>query len=275
MEEFNRALGILDSGVGGLTVTREIFEIMPAEDIIYYGDTLHLPYGSKDLAEIRVYVTRIIKYLVEVKKVKAVIIACNTATAAALNQLKKKFDIPIFGVIDSAAAKAAASTKNNQIGVIGTEATLASGEYQKAIKTFNQESSIFTEACPNFVKLVEEGKFNGSEVLKTVNFYLSSLAAAEIDSLILGCTHFPYLTPILTEVMGKKVKLINPAQEMAFEVKKHLKKLELLKTEKSVLGKDEFIVSDKSKISQRFLENGAKFLELEELEFKEENIFAN
>ncbi len=277
MDDSNRALGLLDSGVGGLTVAREIFSLLPEEDIIYYGDTLHLPYGPKDLSVVKSYTEKIVDYLKEEKKVKAVVIACNTATSAALEYVKQKFDIPIFGMIDSAAKKAVEVSRNKKIAVIGTKGTVNSQAYQKAIKAQAPESMIFSQACPEFVDLVEDGKFYGDEVDKTAYKYLSHLINADVDVLILGCTHFPYLMPVLAEVMGSNVTLVNPAEEMALEVKKELYSLDLLKNNIKSLGlfkgKHEFIVSDKNRISRSFLEHGRRFLKLENLNFKENNIF--
>lgn len=279
MEDSKRAIGLLDSGVGGLTVAREIFRLLPEEDIIYYGDTLHLPYGPKDLNLVRKYVEEIINYLILEKDVKAVVIACNTATSAALDYVKSKFKIPIFGMIDSAAKKAVQMSNKQRIAVIGTEGTVNSQAYQNAIRKMDKKSRVFSKACPKFVELVEEGKFSGREVRKTADNYLSSLIKADVDSLILGCTHFPYLTPVIAEVMGDDVQLVNPAYEMALEVKNKLKEDDLLKLflgdSEEIKGEHKFIVSDKDRISHQFLEHGRRFLELENLEFKEDNIFVH
>lgn len=276
MDDSNRALGLLDSGVGGLTVAREIFSLLPEEDVIYYGDTLHLPYGPKDLSVVKKYTEKIIDYLKEEKEVKSVVIACNTATSAALEYVKQKFDIPIFGMIDSAAKKAVKVSNNKKIAVIGTKGTVNSQAYQNAIKKQDPESIIFSQPCPEFVDLVEQGKFDGDEVKKTAYKYLTHLISADVDVLILGCTHFPYLMPVLAEVMGN-VTLVNPAEEMAVEVKKELSRLGLLKKNIKSLGtlkgKHKFIVSDKNRISRSFLEHGRRFLKLENLNFKEDNIF--
>ncbi|MCC3144029.1 glutamate racemase [Halanaerobium sp. Z-7514] len=272
MDDSKRAIGLLDSGVGGLTVAREIFNLLPGEDIIYYGDTLHLPYGPKKLSEVRSYVKEIITYLKEEKKVKAVVIACNTGSSAALDYVKEKFDIPIFGMIDSAAKKAVKISKNEKIAVIGTEGTIKSQAYQDAIRAESQEAEIFAKACPAFVELVEKGKFSGPEVETTAYSYLESIIKAKADVLILGCTHFPYLMPVLAKVMGKDVSLVNPAQETALEFRKELNMSNLLNKD-FVQGKHKFIVSDKSRISKSFLEHGRRFLKLDNLKFEEENIF--
>mgnify|MGYP006277075397 FL=1 len=273
LKDSNRAIGLLDSGVGGLTVAREIFKLLPQEDIIYYGDTLHLPYGPKDLTLVQEFVEEIISYLIEEKKVKAVVIACNTATSAALEYVQHKFEIPIFGMIKSAAARAVEISDKQKIAVIGTEGTVKSLAYQNAILNLNNEAELYAEACPKFVDLVEEGKFDGPEVEKTARRYLSPLIEAEVDSLILGCTHFPYLTPLLRKIMGDEVTLINPAHEMAVEVKNDLSRMGLLQRIEEENSVHSFIVSDRSRISRRFLEHGRRFLGLEALNFKEENIF--
>lgn len=275
LEDSKRAIGLLDSGVGGLTVAREIFKVLPEEDIIYYGDTLHLPYGPKDLNLVKEYVERIINYLIEEKKVKAVVIACNTATSAALDYVKQKFELPIFGMISSAAEKAVKLSQKQKIAVIGTEGTVNSEAYQNEILALNKEAELFARACPKFVELVEKGKFSGQEVEAAAHKYLDSLKKAKVDSLILGCTHFPYLSPVLAKIMGESVKLINPAHEMAIDVKNALVELNLLKKQSSKMPEHEFIVSDQSRISRRFLEHGRKFLNLNALNFKEENIFSN
>lgn len=180
-------------------------------------------------------------------------------------------------MIDSAAKKAVKVSKNKKIAVIGTKGTVNSQAYQNAIKIQEPESIIFSQPCPEFVELVEEGKFDGEEVEKTAYKYLTSLINADVDVLILGCTHFPYLMPVLARVMGNNVRLVNPAEEMALEVKKELNSSGLLKKNlknlQSNKGKHEFIVSDKDKISRSFLEHGRRFLKLENLDFKEDNIF--
>jgi len=278
LDDSKRAVGLLDSGVGGLTVAREIFNLLPEEDIIYFGDTLHLPYGPKDLSLVREYTEKIINYLRDEKDVKSVVIACNTATSAALDYVQQKFDFPIFGMIESAAEKAVNVSRKKKIAVIGTEGTVNSRAYQEAIMNKDPESMVFSQPCPGFVDLVEEGKFDGEEVEKTAYKYLAPLISSDVDVLILGCTHFPYLMPVLARVMGPEVELVNPAKEMALEVKKELGKQDLRKDEinhlKELKGEHRFIVSDKSRISRSFLEHGRRFLQLEKLEFEEDNIFA-
>lgn len=273
VDNSKQAIGLLDSGVGGLTVALEVFKLLPKENIVYYGDTLHLPYGLKKLSVVRGYVEKIIKYLINEKNVKAIIIACNTATSAALEYVKEKFEIPIFGMIKRAAVKAVAVSKNQKIGVIGTAGTIKSSAYQQAISRVNNEAEIHPKVCSEFVTLVEAGKFKGTKVKKIVANCLKPLKNSGIDTLILGCTHFPYLTPIIAEVMGRELNLINPASAVAAQVKKTLFDLDLLTNKETNFLKHQFLVSERQKISTRFLRNGSKFLALESLEFKEENIF--
>ncbi|MGM0602739.1 MAG: glutamate racemase [Bacillota bacterium] len=269
----NSPIGLLDSGVGGLTVAKEIFNVLKEEKIIYYGDTLHLPYGPKNLDDVRNYVRKIVKYLVEEKEVKAVVIACNTATSAALEILKKEFSLPVFGMIDSAARKAVKLSKNKKIGVIGTQGTISSKAYQNAVGFYDTVQEVYAEACPLFVEMVEKGEFTGDKIERTADRYLNNLIKAGVDVLILGCTHYPYLIPVLKKIVGDEVELINPAHEMAGDVKKILLKNDLLNTGNINPGEHEFFVSDIKKISQKFLSEGNKFLKLDNLNFKEDNIF--
>ena len=271
----NGPIGMLDSGVGGLTVVREIKKFLPQEEIVYYGDTLHLPYGSKLLSEVREYVVTIFKYLVEEKKVKAVILACNTATSAALEIRTSNYNIPVFGTIKSVCKKAYQQTVNKKIGVIGTEGTINSQAYQKQLLQINPALKVFSVACPRFVDLVEKGKFSGPEVEKTAEKYLVGLRETGIDVLILGCTHFPYLIPVLGKTMGEQVTLISSGEAMALEIKSVLAEKNLLNNagNPGEITQQEFLVSDKKLISQDFLTRGREFLDLPELEFKEKNIF--
>ncbi len=276
MVNHNGPIGLLDSGVGGLTVAREIFNYLPEEEIVYYGDTLHLPYGPRLLSEVREFVINIIDYFIIEKKVKAVVLACNTATSAALKMVQKRYQIPIFGMIDAATRRARQITKNKKIGVIGTEGTINSQAYQRSLMADDHSLEVFSAACPEFVELVEAGKFTGQEVENYAHKYLDGLIDVEVDVLILGCTHFPYLIPVLQKVMGEQVQLVNPAVEMAREVRSTLEERKMLKKAKNQQNKisgQQFLVSDISRISQQFLEEGSKFLGLPNLEFKEKNIF--
>jgi glutamate racemase len=272
----NRPIGLLDSGVGGLTVAREIFKFLPEERMIYFGDTLHLPYGPRFMGEVREFVYRIIDFLLEEKKAKIIVLACNTATAVALEEARERYSVPIFGTIDGARRKAIELSVNNKIGVIGTEGTINSQAYQRALLEADKHLEVFSAACPAFVDLVEEGKFDGTEVEEMAHKYLDGLKKAGIDILILGCTHFPYLMPVIQRIMGEGVKLINPAVEVAREVKEALNIFNLYKGGGAInkdLSQQEFLVSDKGKISELFLREGSKFLQLPSLSFSEINIF--
>jgi len=268
-------IGLLDSGVGGLTVLKEFVTHLPEEDIIYYGDTLHLPYGPRQLSEVRIFVKKIIDFLIVKRNIKAIVLACNTATSASLAMVKDNYNIPVLGTIASATEKAIAITENNRIGVIGTEGTINSQAYQEALMKSNKNLEVYSVACPDFVELVEEGKFQGPEVEKMVYKYLSGLKSVNIDVLILGCTHYPYLVKPIQNFFGEDVILVSSAVEMAREAKRVLASKNLLRNTKhdSGIRKNEFIVSDKKKISHTFLKKGRKFLQLPSLSFKEINVF--
>ncbi|MDI3548193.1 MAG: glutamate racemase [Halanaerobiales bacterium] len=276
VKEGNRPIGLLDSGVGGLTVAREIALSLPEEELVYYGDTLHLPYGPRTREEVRGFVFKIIDFLIEEKRAKTIVLACNTATAFTLEEARRRYPVPVFGTLDGACKKAVRESRNQKIGVIGTEGTINSQAYQRALLELDERLQVFATACPRFVELVEEGNFAGREVFDTANRYLDGLKGAGIDVLILGCTHFPYLIPVIRRVMGDKVTLINPAVEMAGEVKKWLKQEGLARqngSHQEQISQQEFLISDMKRISKTFLEKGSKFLKLPSLNFTEKNIF--
>ncbi len=272
----DREIGLLDSGVGGLTVAREITRFLPRQRLIYYGDTLHLPYGPRDVEEVREFVFRIIDFLIEEKEAGIIVLACNTATAFTLAEAKERYPVPIFGTVAGATRKAVELTRNRKIGVIGTEGTISSRAYQKALLDRDRSLEVSAAACPDFVELVEEGKFDGPEVSRVAHHYLDGLKEEGVDTLILGCTHYPYLMPVIQGIMGDRVRLINPAVEMAREVKKVLTEMGLLNKEEDK-GRDikqqEFLVSDMERVSKNFLRKGNRFLKLPSLEFREINIF--
>lgn len=241
----NRPIGMFDSGLGGLTVVREVIKQLPNEQIIYFGDTARVPYGSKTKETITKYSRQIIKFLLT-KDVKAVIIACGTASSNSLNAMCTEFDfLPIKGVVKSGAILAVNTTHNNKIGVIGTEGTIQSEAYKKLIQQLNSNIEVYSQACPLFVPLVEEGWTDGEIVELTAKKYLSNLLSKDIDTLVLGCTHYPLLTNCINKVVGDKIKLVNPATEVAFEIKSLLKNKNLLRITK-VLPQHEFYVSDTS-----------------------------
>ena len=196
-------VGVFDSGVGGLTVAREIMRNLPNEDIVYFGDTARVPYGSKSKDNIIRYSRQIIHFL-QTKGVKAIVIACNTASALALETVKEEFDIPIIGVVEPGARAALAVTETKKIGVIGTEATVRSAMYEKIIQGTRPDVTVLAKACPLFVPLVEEGFKKHHVTDEIIDFYLSSLKESDIDALILGCTHYPLLRSKIREYVGEK-----------------------------------------------------------------------
>ena len=250
-----RPIGIFDSGVGGLTVAEKIREMLPGEDLIYFGDTARVPYGTKSRETVTKFSVENIEFLME-HNVKLVIVACNTASSLSLDFLKRCFRVPIIGVIEPGAREAISATRNNRIGVIGTHATVSSGAYEKAIRKISPRYSVFTQACPLFVPLVEEG-WEDKDVTRTVTqAYLKPLKEKGIDTLIMGCTHYPILREVLRKVVGKDVVLIDSAREVAKEAKNILDASGLLNTSKSK-GRDKFFVSDEP---NRFIKIGEKFL---------------
>lgn len=219
-------IGVFDSGVGGLTVAREIMRNLPKEDIVYFGDTARVPYGSKSKDNIIRYSRQIIHFL-QTKGVKAIVIACNTASALALDTVKHEFDIPIIGVVEPGARAALAVTENKKIGVIGTEATVRSSMYEKIIQGINPEVSVIGKACPLFVPLVEEGFKKHQVTDEIIDYYLASLKQSDIDALILGCTHYPLLRSKIKEYVGEKITLVNPAYETAMDLKRILQEMDM------------------------------------------------
>lgn len=219
-------IGVFDSGIGGLTVAREIMRNLPKEDIVYFGDTARVPYGSKSKDNIIRFSRQIIRFL-QTKNVKAIVIACNTASALALETVKDECDIPIIGVVEPGARAALEATANKNIGVIGTEATVRSAMYEKIIHAVYPEATVNAKACPLFVPLVEEGFKKHHVTDEIIDYYLSSLKESEIDTLILGCTHYPLLRSKIREYVGDKITLVNPAYETAMDLKRILHELDL------------------------------------------------
>lgn len=207
----------MDSGVGGLTVAKEIMRQLPYERIIYIGDTARCPYGPRSAEEIRKFTWEMTDFLLT-KNIKMLVIACNTATAAALEEIKANIHIPVIGVILPGARTALKVTNNYRIGVIGTERTIKSGAYENALKTLNKSVYVKSLACPKFVPLVESGEYEGPLAKKVVAETLSPLKNHHLDTLILGCTHYPLLQPIIQNVMGEDVKVISSGEETAREV---------------------------------------------------------
>lgn len=212
-----RPIGVFDSGVGGLTVARALMDLLPDERIVYFGDTARGPYGPRDLEEVRAFTAEIVDWLA-VQDTKLVVAACNTASAAALETRPLQFDVPVVGVIEPAVAAAVRASRNGRVGVIGTVGTIGSGAYQRAMGRLAPGATLYAQACPRFVELVETGRTTDVEVLDVARDYLAPLVAADVDTLILGCTHYPLLTGVLSYVMGPDVVLVSSAEETARRV---------------------------------------------------------
>ena len=219
-------IGVFDSGVGGLTVAREIMRNLPSEKIVYFGDTARVPYGSKSKDTVIRYSRQIIHFLEE-QQVKAIVIACNTASAFALDAVKDELDIPVLGVIEAGAKVAAKETRNKRVGLIGTLGTVGSGIHEAYLKQLDPEITVIGKACPLFVPLVEEGWLHDPVTTEIVSRYLQELKDKEIDTLILGCTHYPLIRSTIREVMGEGVRLVNPAYETALQLKALLAEMDI------------------------------------------------
>lgn len=248
----NEPIGVFDSGVGGLTVAREIMRQLPEESMIYFGDTARVPYGSKSKDTIIRYSRQIVNFLLS-KGVKAVVVACNTASALALTELQREYIVPIIGMVQPGAVAAMKATKNKNIGIIGTNATIKSGQYGTYLRKLDPKVTVVTKACPLFVPLVEEGWLKDEVTLEVAKRYLDPLLAQDIDTLILGCTHYPLLRSLLKGVVGDKVTLVNPAYETALALGRMLEDKGILRE-----GKEEeefpyrFFVSDEEEYFQQF-----------------------
>ena len=214
-------IAIIDSGLGGLTVTRAIRRALPAESILYFGDTARLPYGNKTAETVTRFVSQIIEFLQHYNP-KHIVIACNTATAHALGALREEMDMPVIGVVEPGARAAVSATRGGHIGVIGTAGTIKSGAYERAIRALDPDVTITVRACPLFVPLVEEGWTDHDATRLIAREYLEPLVAAKVDTLVLGCTHYPLLKPLLRDVLGSQVCLIDSAEETAAETARTL-----------------------------------------------------
>ncbi|WP_213584550.1 glutamate racemase [Paenibacillus sp. J2TS4] len=212
-----QAIAILDSGVGGLTVVKEVMRQLPREKIIYFGDTARTPYGPRSAEEVLLFTRQIVNYLLQYNP-KMIVIACNTATAVALQEIQASVSIPVVGVIQPGARTAIKTTRNGVVGVIGTEGTIQSGAYAQALKEISPQTKVLSLACPTFVTMVEQGLFSGEEVRSEIALALEPLQTHPMDCLILGCTHYPFLAESIGEVMGPSVSLISSADETAREI---------------------------------------------------------
>jgi glutamate racemase len=259
----NSPIGVFDSGVGGLTVVKELTREMPNEDIVYFGDTARVPYGTKSASTIQKFSIQNVLFLLK-RNVKLIIIACNTSSAIGLPFLSKYFSIPIIGVIKPGAKAAVRSTRNGRIGVIGTSATVLSGAYDKEIKALNSGIKVYSGSCPLFVPLAEEGWANDGIVDVVARKYLAAFKGRNIDTLIMGCTHYPLLRSSIRRVMGKGVKLIDSAEETAKEARGLLEECGL-KSAARRKNRSKFYVSDAPDkfraVARRFLGRDAQAVE--------------
>lgn len=251
----SRPIGIFDSGVGGLTVVSEIWRCLPAENIVYFGDTARVPYGTKSKETVTKFSVENVEFLMK-HDVKLVLVACNTASSLSLDFLKRCFRVPMIGVIGPGAREAVSATRSGRIGVIGTNATISSGAYETAVKKINKKIDVYTASCPLFVPLAEEGWMDKNVAYDIAGIYLKPLKAKNIDTLVLGCTHYPLLKNVIKKVMGPKVTLVDSAREVAKEAKELLDASGIVNRSRGS-GAHKFFSSDEP---ARFIKMGEHFL---------------
>jgi len=252
----NNSIGVFDSGVGGLTVVKALIEQLPFENIIYFGDTARVPYGVKSVETITRYAMQITQFLLD-QKVKLLIIACNTMSAVAYHVIRELSPVAVLDVVDAGARNAVAVTQNKCVGVIGTPTTINSNAYQKTIKRLDQDIQVVSQACPLFVPLVEEGWLDHQVTKLTAQEYLKPVIAQNIDTLVLGCTHYPLLKPVLQEIMGVHITLVDSAQAITEKAGELLKKNNLL-NEQHESPEYQFYVTD---VPIKFVSIGEMILE--------------
>lgn len=257
-------IGVFDSGLGGLTVFKVLARRMPEESLIYFGDTAHVPYGSKSPEAIARFSSTIAIFLAK-RGIKLLVVACNTSSAWALPAIRRAVKIPVIGVIEPGARGAVAVSRGGRIGIIGTEATVKSGAYERAIKALKKSARITSAACPLFVPLVEEGWWSGAVVESVARKYVAPLKKARVDAVILGCTHYPYLKPVLARAFGSRVRLIDSAEETARETQAVLRDLGL-RAPRGSRGRREFYASDAperfKRLARRMLGTGVRKVRL-------------
>jgi glutamate racemase len=248
-------IGVFDSGIGGLTVVRALMERMPLENMIYFGDTARVPYGLKSVETISGYATQITEFLLQ-KKVKLLVVACNTMSSVALQVIEDLSPVPVLDVVDAGARSAVAETHTKYVGVIGTPATINSNAYARAIKRYDPEIRIFSQPCPLFVPLVEEGWLDHKVTRITAEEYLEPFLAKDVDTLVLGCTHYPLLKPLLKEVLGDKIRLVDSAHAITEQAGELLTRYNLRNNQQKP-PEYRFYVTD---VPIRFQEIGERFL---------------
>ncbi len=255
MTNASQPIGLFDSGIGGLTVAHRVMELLPQENIIYFGDTARVPYGSKSSETVIGYSLQAAA-LLEALGVKMIIIACNTASAVALQQVQRASSVPVLGVIEPGASAAVDATRSGVIGVIGTEGTIRSNSYRNAITALAPGSRIIAQACPLFVGFAEEGLSYHPATLIMAREYLRPILSHSVDTLILGCTHYPLLIPSIEKVIGDRVRLVDPGIATARQAHATLQKLDLLNSSQSI-PRHEYYLSD---FPHKFIEIGSRFL---------------
>ena len=252
----NRPIGIFDSGVGGLTVASQIMQRLKNEKIVYFGDTARVPYGSKTKETVTKFSKQDVRFLLS-QNVKAIVVACNTASANSLEELKETFDVPIFGVVEPGAQEALRVTKNNKIGVIATSSTIKSNAFQEAIQERNANVNVFAKACPLFVPLAEEGLWDEEITNLTVKKYLYELVSKDVDTILMGCTHYPLLRGCIQKAVGSNVVLVEPAKEVSVALEEYLRKNNML-----CAGQEEkehsFFISDRTDMFEKICEEALK-----------------
>jgi glutamate racemase len=253
---------MFDSGLGGLTVARAVIDLLPHEDLIYFGDTARCPYGPRPAEEVKKFALEIMDSLMA-EDVKVLVVACNSAASSALEEARKRYDVPVISVIEPAVRAAIAATRNRRIGLIGTNRTVTSGAYDRAVKVTRENVSLSSQACPLFVDFVERGDTTSDELIRIAEEYLQPLKDKDVDTLILGCTHYPLLSGVIQYVMGEGVVLVSSAEATAVDVFAELRNDDLLNPA-TELGRHRFIASSEgsmSQLGQRFL--GPEFKEVE------------
>ena len=235
-------IGVFDSGFGGLTVARALIDLLPAEHVVYIGDTGRYPYGPKPLVEVHGYAVELSRSLVEDFDAKAVIVACNTATASGLDDIRAELSVPVIDVIEPGARSLVQATRSGRVGVIGTVGTMASGAYVDAVARTGAPVNLSLAACPGFVEFVERGQTSGDEVTVLAERLLAPVRDADVDALLLGCTHYPFLARVIGDVMGPDVTLVSSADETAFSAAATLRELDMLR-EPGAVGEHRFLSS--------------------------------
>jgi len=256
--QVDRPIGMFDSGFGGLTVARAVIDLLPSEDLIYIGDTARYPYGPKPASEVRSYAIELATSLVRDFNAKLIVVACNTAASVALSELQSLLSVPVIGVVEPGARALVDATKNNRVAVIGTVGTISSGAYESAVAGASREVSLTAAACPGFVEFVERNETSGQAVTELAENLLASIKSADVDTLLLGCTHYPYLSQVIGRVMGSGVRLINSADATASVVRDVLAENNISRSvEDQVKSSHEFYSSGDV---QHFAELGRRFL---------------